>query len=387
MTHPFEPPIPPGVEHVVRRVRRNCDICDARFAGLYSVCGLAMRLRDLFKWENGLQPWVEKDSGEVLEWIGAKEELWEQIAEQDFGRIALGDHSYDPFDVTALNAVLEPEGLLYGAGYVHGLRPTFFLAAVEEKTRENGFSVYLLGRELARDLLTLPALSQGDAILLRREASRFFLWDQMFFVRQGGRAALRLALDTYGLEADDVAGLQQSFHRILTDQMSVYLHHELGELHDTVFDRETWRGILAAFPHSPIELLARAVKDLAADTGPHGTLPFILRERKTASLALYAAFLDGLRKSLFPEFLDAFKAFVPERDWACIERVIRIGHDKARHHADTLAGLYREGLEKGDLSWAANLIGERLLRPLGIAKEARSERSPEPRTEENTSHA
>jgi hypothetical protein len=40
-----------------RQVLRNCDISDADHAGFYSICGLALRLRDLYKWENQLPPW------------------------------------------------------------------------------------------------------------------------------------------------------------------------------------------------------------------------------------------------------------------------------------------------------------------------------------------
>ena len=57
------------IDGIIEQVRRNCTICDSRHAGLFSVCGLAMRLRDLYKWEMGLEPWVERDSAEVLKWI------------------------------------------------------------------------------------------------------------------------------------------------------------------------------------------------------------------------------------------------------------------------------------------------------------------------------
>ena len=40
----------------------------------------------------------------------------------------------------------------------------------------------------------------------------------------------------------------------------------------TDFDRDTWREIIAAFQYSSVEHLARAVKDLLADTNDYGTL-------------------------------------------------------------------------------------------------------------------
>ena len=49
------------LEQLANQVLHNCYISDSRFAGNYSICGLAMRLRDLYKWENGFEPWLEKD--------------------------------------------------------------------------------------------------------------------------------------------------------------------------------------------------------------------------------------------------------------------------------------------------------------------------------------
>ncbi len=60
-------------------VRFNCDVTDAKHAGIYSVCGLVMRLRDLYKWEHRLPPWQEDASDKVLEWIGEKETHWETL--------------------------------------------------------------------------------------------------------------------------------------------------------------------------------------------------------------------------------------------------------------------------------------------------------------------
>jgi len=80
---------------IVEQVRLNCSISDARHAGLYSVCGLALRLRDLYKWEKGLEPWVEDDPSRVLDWIGNKEEEWERLAERDFHKMTILGTPYE----------------------------------------------------------------------------------------------------------------------------------------------------------------------------------------------------------------------------------------------------------------------------------------------------
>jgi hypothetical protein len=131
------------INDITDQVLDNCNIADARHAGLYSICGLALRLRDLYKWENRLDPWIENDPSEVLKWIGDKEETWEKLVEKDFGDITLLGNQFDPFDVKGINAILEPHGYIYGGGYARGLKPSFFLAAIEDKKEKNGITIFV----------------------------------------------------------------------------------------------------------------------------------------------------------------------------------------------------------------------------------------------------
>ncbi len=312
-----------AIDPIAAQVLHNCRVADARHAGMYSICGLALGLRDLYKWEQGLPPWEERDSAEILEWIGDREEEWERVCFEEFRPITIQGRSHDPFDIASINARLESEGLIYGAGYAHGLRPTFFLAELKERREMEGLRVQVLGRELARDLLTLPALSRDACIFLRRESATLFLWDRILFARKSGRTALRFALASYGVAAGDQAALRERLDQMVADQMEDHLQHEIGELRDRVFDRDLWREIIAAFHGSPIELLARALKDLLADT--QRTLPHIIEARRASSLAFYAAFLDGLRPRLFPEIRRAFEDFPASGNWQPVEQAAAAG--------------------------------------------------------------
>ncbi len=363
----------PDHQDIARQVLDNCAISDANFAGGFSICGLALRLRELFKWEHGLAPWVERDSAEVLEWIGAREEQWERVAGLDFSDIEVGGRTYDPFDSEGVNEILEPEGLWYGAGYVRGLKPVFVLAAIEEKRTVEGRAVYILGRELARDLFAVPAFTDGDTIVVRKASARTFLWDQIAYGAESGRAALRFALSRYGLGGPDPAEVSENLERMVGGEIESYIRHELGELLETGFDLRTWRELVAAFPQSPVELLARAVKDLLADTGEKGTLDFIIREGRSGSLGFYVAFLDGLRKVLFPEIREAFEAFAAGAGWDVIREARRAGRSSAEGYAAAMSSIYREGKARGSPELAAEDIRDRLLEPLGISWESMEE--------------
>ncbi|MGD8724266.1 MAG: hypothetical protein PVG00_10070, partial [Desulfobacterales bacterium] len=104
------------IDDLTRQIVYNCDISDAQHAGLYSTCGLALRLRDLYKWEHRLNPWEEKDTSEILDWIGEKEALWEKLADAKHTNITIQGKVYDLYDTSAINTILEARGLFYGAG-------------------------------------------------------------------------------------------------------------------------------------------------------------------------------------------------------------------------------------------------------------------------------
>ena len=349
------------MKSLTRQVLQNCDISDAYHAGLYSICGLALRLRDLYKWEKQLPPWEERDSSEILDWIDAKETRWEAFAENDYGQLCLFGKNFDPFDSVGVNAVLEPHHIYYGAGYAHSLKPTFFLAVIENKTRSNGYSIYTLGRELARDLLTIPAMSQNDHVLLRQESANLFLWDKIFYINKSGRDALNFALEHLGITEKDPSVLRRHLPEIFAAVRDTYIYHELGEIQDATFDRESWREMVAAFPFSPVEFLARSVKDLLADTTVYGTLHHIIQKRQTAGLAFYVAFIDGLVKEFFPEISVAFQEFAKSEDWCIIEQAVKDGYQTAQKHAVLLMDTYRDGVKKDNLEGAATEIQKRLL--------------------------
>jgi hypothetical protein len=349
------------VDDISRQVRDNCNISDAQHAGLYSICGLALRLRDLYKWEKGLPPWEERDSSQILDWIEAREEIWESVADSDYHPLAVNGRHYDPSDIEGINAVLEPECLFYGAGYAYSLKPTFLLARIDDKKNVNGHTVYNLGQELARDLLTIPALTQDKSIVLRQEAARLFLWDKMFYIKKSGRAALAFALNSCGIKDHRTESLRENLDGIFTAQKETFVYHEIGEMRESVFDRTVWREVITAFPRTPIELLARAIKDLLADTNEFGTLPFIVRERNPAALGLYVAFFDGLAKEIFPELRTSFDAFATTKDWRIIEKAVAIGYATAKEHAEKIVSLFQAGKQKDDMKWTKTEIANQLL--------------------------
>lgn len=353
----------PKTSTLVRQVRRNCAISDARFAGFYSVCGLAMRLRDLYKWEHALPPYEEHEAAHVLAWIGKKESLWERLQEMEFSALVIQGQSFDPFDTQAINRTIAPLDLYYGAGYAHGLKPSFFLGTVASRSTIDGHPVVTLASELARDLLTLPALTQDKTVLIRQSAIGLYVWDQMLYLNQSGRGFYQFALAAGGLSEQEAGSLRHCLPFVVAAQQKTFLYHEIGELSDTSFDPVIWRDIIAALPHTPVELLARAVKDILADTCPQGTLHQIIRSRAGAALGFYAAFLDGLGKQLFPEIRAAVRSYMQTGDWQAVADAVRLVYRKAVDMAQAITTVFDQGMRRHDSAWVLDELNRRYILP------------------------
>jgi hypothetical protein len=357
----------PELDELIRQVRRNCDISDARHGGVFSICGLALRLRDLYKWEKGLAPWEEGDPGEVLDWIGAREAYWETLAGAEYALLSIGGRRLEPFDSESVNSILAPHRVYYGAGYAAGLKPTFFLAMIDDEREVGGCPVYVLGREVARDLLTLPALSQNCTILLRRESACRILWDHIAYAAPSARRALDAAMDACGLCDHGPAALRRGLRRLLAVQESIHLHHELGEIREKDFRRDVWQEIIAAFPRTRVELLARHVKDLLADTNAYGTLRHICRTQDTAGLALYVALSDQVARALFPELPDCLEEVLHNGNWAAVAQAVDAGHAAAKQRAAEIVSVYDAGKRRNCLASVEARIGSQLDRCLGTS--------------------
>ncbi len=359
------------VESLREQVLKNCLIAEANYAGTFSLCGLVLRLRDLYKWEKGLPPWMEPDAPVLLEWIEQRESSWDPWMDREFQPLVLDGVARDPFDVDGINEHLAESGVVYGAGYVEGLRPSFFLGAVGETRKTDGAVIYSVEREIVRDVFASPAMRQGARIYIRHQPMLSFLWDQIFEMRPSARSALRFALAAYGLDADIVARSPERhadrLQTIARDQLHTWIHHELGEFYEEAFRGHLWHDIIATYPDTPIEVYARVLKDLCADTDDKGLLRHIVENRHKAALAFYVAFLRPFTRLLFPEILKAFSTFRKSGRWDLIENTRRKAKEKFHERAAHLLALHGQRHEKG-IGWTQDRILEHCIAPLGILK-------------------
>jgi hypothetical protein len=354
---------------IIEDIQHNCNISDARDHGIYTMCTMVLKLRNLYKWENDLEPWQEPEPGDLLNWIEAKEIYWKTIAEKPYHQLDLNGCLFLPDDSSSINAsYFSDKQMVYGAGYGRSMKAVFFLAEKIEQRTVAGLPVLILGKERAREMASPFAMAQDGVIFIRKESLRFFLWDYIQELRSSCRNSFRHALQLYGLLQDGQLNQQRfkdNLDNIVEAELDLFIYHEVGEVLQTTFDSSTLQTIISRFPGSVYELVSRSIKDILADTHPGGLLSHLISEKMETSLSFYVGFLDGLRKELFPEIIYAQEKFQIDRNWQGIEQARSICRDNILQYAEKIKTISEYvGHESDD--YVRDLFNHQILLPLRL---------------------
>jgi hypothetical protein len=289
---------------LVQSVQRNCHIADARHAREMTLCNYLLEMREFYRWEHEVPLARALPRQELGNWISEREALWDALQAEDLERVPVGEHSYDAFEVGAINAALVPQGLVYGGGYGRFGKPHFFLAQLERHEQREGLGLFVSGCEYARDISAPPASLLDGAVFLRRDALRRWLWEkvEIWGVRKAD-GALKSALECYGFAADAEAALE----RIVEEESETLILHELGEALAEPLLGAAWRNLIASLNGRRAEILARAVRDNLADC--LSTLPRLIEREATCSIHFHFANFEGMRATLFPLLDRAYRSW------------------------------------------------------------------------------
>lgn len=354
------------LQNFIHQVRHNCQLSCGAQAGLFSLCGLLLRLRQLYKWEHDLLPWQEPEPADVLDWIAVQESAWDAQEDTLWEQLRWNGASLDPFAIDDINALLTPEGLIYGAGLGRGLAPTFFLGELAEVRTDGELTILVVGDELARDLDGAPAMTQGNLIYARTQALAFYLWDRLADPTQGNNRFLKVAFPALGLRFRELLAApevhQEKFCLLLAAELEAAIHHEIGEAREESL-RHALPQLLELFPQTRIELWIRGLKDALAEVNEWGRLAFLIREQNLASLAFMLAFQPGLYPLLLPELEPAFWEVAQNRDWQAFEGARAAALARLRGQAMELNDLLARELSAQALQ---TRLQERFLTPLGL---------------------
>lgn len=289
---------------LIDQIQQNCHITDARHGTDFGLCTYLMKMREYYRWEKQL-PYTDKlDKEEVGDWLTEREDLWDDMVEQDYQPILVGGRSFDPFDAEGINDALSDSGLMYSAGLVQGGRPQFFLTELEgQETDEQGFQLWVGRRELARGLYAPPAMTRGKQIFLRRNALKQLMWEkyESWLWSRPDNATGRAVANYPFLHDVDLA-----LELMTVDEMQVVRAHEVGEYQIGQQLGEAWEQMLMEVLGTPAELMLRAVRDHWADCLQ--TLPLLLSwPAGHPSMHTYIGNLGNMRKAMAPGLLAAYE--------------------------------------------------------------------------------
>ena len=336
------------LDQLVAAVQTNCHIADARHAGDLTLCTYLMEMREFYRWEHGIDFSEEPPRAEIGAWITERETLWESLSEAEFLPLPIEGGEFEPFDSAAINEVLEPHGLVYGAGVAGFGRSQFFLAELKQLEQRNGLRIVTAGCEYARNLAAAPATLRESTIHLREESLRRWLWEKFeaWGVKKPG-GALHATLSAYGFDHDPQAALA----RMTDAESETLILHELGEFEAGRLLGPKWRDMCEGFTGRRAEMVARALRDNLADCLV--TLPTLLDRGAAASIHFWFSNFDGIRRELFPRLADAYATWrdhrpqaldaaiiAGKRHWREIcERALALRRDHGADAESAIAGL------------------------------------------------
>lgn len=325
-------------------VQRNCDIADAHHAGNYSLCTYLLKMREFYRWERGLGFSATLDRQAVGDWVSERESNWEALEGLAPEALTVGEMSHDPFDQEAVNRSLDAHGLVYGAGLGRGARPLFFLGTLLRREDFEGYRVYVVGEEQARDLVAPPAMSRDDLIFVRRDSIRRLLFEMIeaWQMRQApADDPLARALQSYGYDP----ARESSLEAMTDSEVESAVWHEVGEVLAGHQLGPAWQQRILDVAGSRQEVVARAVRDHLADALT--TLPALLDDATPSSagaIHFYFANFTGMRALLFPQLSAAYADWVAGAPIA----VLRAPIAAARQHWLAVAQRF---LEEPPESW------------------------------------
>ncbi|NOQ88704.1 MAG: hypothetical protein GQ550_07245 [Gammaproteobacteria bacterium] len=328
------------IQQLINNVQQNCHISDARHAGNYTLCIYLLKMREFYRWEHKHAFSEKLSSDDIGEWLSKREGLWEDIENDSYHQISLGNNQHDPFDSQSINRSIASENLVYSGGYGVKDKPHFFLADLENKEKINDYTIYISGKEYARDLTSPPAMSHNKTIYIRRESFKRMIWERTDEWRWNKpENAMARAIRCYDFDNDQEKALSE-----MTDnELNAAVLHEIGEVQagDSL---DGWHHMMSDITFTQAEIMARAVRDHYADT--LHTLPTLIENNNQASIHFYFANLTNMRKHIFPSLMKAYEQWCESKNVNVIEQIVASSLDHWQNIAEQMLALHQQDAEQ-----------------------------------------
>jgi len=302
---------------LAEQVQHNCHISDAQYAGNYTLCIYLLKMREYYRWEKQLPFSKKLDNSDIGQWLTQREALWDTIEEQPYTDLQIEGQVFNPYESELINARLTQKQLVYSGGYGLYGKPVFFTGELIHTEQLNDYTLYITGRELARDLAAPPGMTQQKTIYIRRESLRRFIWEK--FEESGWHKQenpLSRALACYDFKNQP----EDSLEKMTDNEVDTVLQHEIGEIQARKILGSNWEDMLMSLPHSQAEIMVRATRDNIADM--LSTLPKLLENNEKAQIHFYFANISSMRKMIFPSLTTAYTRWLDNENPAELKNLI-----------------------------------------------------------------
>lgn len=308
------------ISELTKTVQQNCHIADANHAGDYTLCIYLLKMRELYRWELEETFSTHLSNKTVGSWLRQREELWDKLEAREYENIKLENKSISPFESDSINKNLHQHQLVYSGGMGINNRPHFFLAELDSSEKHDDYSLYIAGKEYARDMSAPPAVSHNNTIYIRKESFRRLLWEKLETWRWNKPDnALGRAFACYDCEKN----LDNALIQMTEAEVDNVIQHERGEIQAGKLLGEKWHHLLFSLPHSKASIMLRAVRDHLADSLT--TLPALLNANSTPSWHFYFGNLNNMRKDLYPSLIKGYDEWYKSGSLSKMSELIKKG--------------------------------------------------------------
>lgn len=327
------------IQTLINDVQLNCHISDARHAGNYTLCIYLLKMREFYRWEHQHSFSEKLSTDDIGDWLTCREGLWQGIEDDDYHSINLANKNYDPFDSHNINSSLLSDKLIYSGGYGVKDKPHFYLADLEKIEKINNYTIYISGKEYARDLTSPPAMSHNKTIYIRRESFKRLIWERTDEWRWNKpENAMARAIRCYDFDND----LEAALTSMTDNELDAAVLHEIGEI-QAGENLEGWHLMMHDITFTQAEIMARAVRDHYADT--LHTLPTLIKNNNQASIHFYFANLTNMRKHIFPSLMKAYEQWCEDKKIASIEKTVAMALDHWQDITQQMLVLHQQDAE------------------------------------------
>ncbi len=330
------------LKQIIDTVQHNCHIADARHAGDYTLCVYLLKMREMYRWEKGIDFKTQLTTDDVGDWLTEREGLWDDVEEQEYQPLSIYGQRYDAFDNDLINTLLDETKLVYNAGLGLRCRPHFFVGELEEKIQHDDYTVYISGKEYARDMAAPAAMAQEHRIFIRRESLRRVIWEILDDARVSGLDnPLTRSMQFYDFDRD----AEQALNDMTEVEIAYVIQHEIGEVKAGKLLGDGWNEMLAKFERSQAEIMLRALRDHLADS--ISTLPFLLEQGHDASIHFYFGNMTAMRKHLAPKLLDAYEYWHNTQDLAPLKDFAALSQEHWQGLLQVISSEYLNSQDEG----------------------------------------